>query len=78
MLANISAIEARVGGDAGGVVFTRGSDTPDVGLVVDAGGIDGDGAVVEAGDAMGSNGADTRLVWRLVLLRNAYGGEWRG
>ena len=78
MLANISAIEARVGGGAGGVVFTRGSDTPDVGLVVDAGGIDDDGAVVEAGDAMGSNGADTRLVWRLVLLRNAYGGEWRG
>jgi len=78
MLANISAIEARVGGDAGGVVFTRGSDTLDVGLVVEAGGIDGDGAVVEAGDSMGSNGADTRLVWRLVLLRNAYGGEWRG
>jgi len=78
MLANISAIEARVGGDAGGVVFPRGSDTLDVGLVVEAGGIDGDGAVVEAGDSMGSNGADTRLVWRLVLLRNAYGGEWRG
>jgi len=78
MLANISAIEARVGGDAGGVMFTRGSDTLDVGLVVEAGGIDGDGAVVEAGDSMGSNGADTRLVWRLVLLRNAYGGEWRG
>jgi len=78
MLANISAIEARVGGDTGGVVFTRGSDMLDVGLVVDAGGIDGDGAVVEAGDSMGSNGADTRLVWRLVLLRNAYGGEWRG
>jgi hypothetical protein len=78
MLANISAIEARVGGAAGGVVFTRGSDTPDVRMVVDAGGIDGDGALLEAAESMGSEAADTRLVWRLALLRSTYGGEWRG
>jgi hypothetical protein len=72
MLANISAIEARVGGSAGGVVVIRGSD------VVEAGGIDGDGALVEAAGSMGSEAADTRLVWRLALLRSAYGGEWRG
>jgi hypothetical protein len=23
-------------------------------------------------------GSDTRLVWRLALLRSTYGGEWRG
>jgi hypothetical protein len=61
MLANVSAIE----------VFTRGSDTPDVGMVVEAGGIDDDGALVAAAeDSMGSEAADTRLVWRLALLRS--------
>jgi hypothetical protein len=78
MLANISAIEARVGGGASDVVFTRGSDTPDMGMVVDAGGIDDDGALVEAAESMGSEAADTRLVWRLALLHSTYGGEWMG
>jgi hypothetical protein len=77
MLVNISAIEARVGGCAGGVVVIRGSDTPDMGVVVEAGGSDGAGALVEAVGSMGSEAADTRLVWRLALLRRAYGGEWR-
>ena len=76
MLANISAIEARVGGGAGGVVFTRGSDTPDVGLVVDAGEIDDDGAVVEAAESMGSDGADTRLygAWPCYVMRREESG----
>jgi hypothetical protein len=78
MLANISAMEAKVGGGAGGVVVIRGSDTPEVGMVVEAGGIDGDGALVEAAESMCSEATDTRLVWRLALLRSAYGGEWRG
>jgi hypothetical protein len=73
MLANISAIEVRVGGCAGGVVV-RGSDTPDMGAVAEAGGSDGAGALVEAVGSMGSEAADTRLVWRLALLRRAYGG----
>jgi hypothetical protein len=34
------------------------------------------GALVEAVGSMGSEAADTRLVWRLALLRRAYGGEW--
>jgi hypothetical protein len=77
MLANISAIEARVGGCAGCVVV-RGSDTADIGVVVvvEAGGSDGAEALVEAVGSMGSEAADTRLVWRLALLRRAYGGEW--
>jgi len=86
MLASISAMDASVGGAATGVEFTRapvvvtnGRDTPEVGTMEEAGGIGGAKALVEAAEeSICGEVSDTKLVWRLALLRTAYGGEWRG
>ena len=65
--ASESAMEARVGGGAGGVVWTSGSDTPDVGTTEEGTPVDGITVAETAPDiAMKS---DTRLLQRALLQR---------
>ena len=65
--ASESAMEARVGGGAGGVVWTSGSDTPDVGTTEEGTPVDGV-TVADASPDVAMK-SDTRLLRRALLRR---------